>query len=267
MLEALGASLLVALASLVGVFFFGQDRRLVGAERFVVPIAVGVFLSLVLYELIPETLETSPTWGGIVVALGFISFYLLSNILHTRFHRQEIENCDRKSSAILLLTGDSIHNVADGVILGAAFLVDPAVGVATAIGLALHEIPQEIVEFGVLLRAGYSRLQAALYNLLSAGSIVLGTLLIMLVAEHGAEYVWILFGIAAGNLLYLAASELLPRIHGNLKNYQSIWHATLSIVLGFAVMTAVLTWTHETFGHGYVHEDEHGELSHEEAHE
>ena len=259
-LESIIAAICVAATSLVGVFFFGNTQKLIGVQKYVVPMAVGVFLSLVLYELIPETLELSPELGGVAVAFGFISFYVLANYLHKKYHHLEAEDCDRKGAAALLLIGDGIHNIADGVILGGAFLVDPTVGVATAIGLALHEIPQEIVEFGVLLRGGYTRGQAALYNLISASSIIFGTLLIIVVAEHAAEYIWLITGVAAGNLLFLAASDLLPRIHGNLKNYGSIWHSTVSITLGFLIMTGVLVWTHEHYGHGHEHEEGHSEM-------
>ena len=79
--EAISASLLVALCSLIGALFFGNSRKLEGVEKFVIPVAVGVFLSLVLFELIPETLHTNETWGGIAVAVGFILFYILSYIL------------------------------------------------------------------------------------------------------------------------------------------------------------------------------------------
>lgn len=253
LLSALLAALGVAALSLVGVAFFGDSKRLIGAERYVVPAAVGVFLSLVLFELIPETLEAAPTWGGVVVAVGFILFYVLANILHNRYHYLEEEECDRRGAAILVLVGDAVHNAADGIILGGAFLIDPSVGAATAIGLALHEVPQEIVEFGVLIRAGYSRARAVLYNFFSASSIILGVLVIVLIAEHGAAYVWVLTGIAAGNLLFLAASELLPRIHSNLPHYHSIWHATLSLVVGFTLMTSVLFFSHE-----YVEHEEFG---------
>ncbi|MEX0932461.1 MAG: ZIP family metal transporter [Parcubacteria group bacterium] len=255
-LEAIGASILVAIVSLVGVLFFGNSKYLVNSQRYVVPIAVGVFLSLVLFELIPETLELSPTYGGIAVALGFIAFYVLSALLHKKYHSLEEEDCDRKGAAMLLLIGDAIHNMADGVILGGAFLIDPAIGFATAVGLALHEIPQEIVEFGVLIRAGHTKLKAALLNLLSASSIVLGTLLIMIIAEHADEYIWLFTGIAAGNLLFLAASDLLPRIHGNLKEYGTVWRSAMLITLGFVVMTSVLVWTHEQFGHVYEHDEQ-----------
>lgn len=263
--DAIIASSLVAAASLLGALFFGNSKALRGAERFVVPVAVGVFLSLVLYELIPETLEAAPEFGGLAVMLGFISFYILANVLHKRFHHLEADECDKKGAAALILIGDAIHNLADGFILGGAFLVNPAVGVATAFGLAIHEIPQEIVEFGVLVRAGYSKKEAALRNLLSASSIVVGTVLIILLAKEADQFVWILTGFAAGNLLFLAASDLLPRIHGNLKNYGSVWNSSVAIIFGFILMSVVITWTHSEFGHGHEedghsHEDE--EVSH-----
>lgn len=263
MFEALGAAILVVAASLVGVFFFGNSGRLEGVQRYVVPVAVGVFLSLVLYELIPETLAQSPKYGGLVVAAGFIAFYVLAQVLHKRYHHLEAEDCDRRGAAALLLVGDAIHNIADGVVLGGAFLLDPTIGFATALALALHEVPQEIVEFGVLIRGGYTRAQAALYNFGSASSIILGVILIMVLSEHASEYVWLLTGFAAGNLLFLAASDLLPRIHGNLKNYGSIWNAAIAIVIGFMVMTIVLDWTHAEVAHNHAFEDE--EL-HDHAH-
>lgn len=247
LLEAIGISLLVALTSVVGVVVFGHDKRLIGAERFVVPVAVGVFMSLVLTELIPETVDASPEWGAIVVMVGFLAFYVIAHKLHQKYHH-ETEDCDRKGAATLVLIGDGVHNFADGIVLGSAFLVDPAVGVATAIGLALHEVPQEIVEFGILIRAGYTRLQAVVRNLISASTVILGTVVVIILSEHVAEYVWILVGLAAGNLLFLAASDLLPRIHGNLTHYRSIWYSVFSIFFGFLVMTLLLEWVHEQVG-------------------
>lgn len=263
-IEALLASAGVAAISLTGALIFGGHKSLIGIERFVVPLAVGIFLSLVLYELIPETLASAPEWGGIAVAFGFIGFYLLAQFLHRYFHNLGDTECDRKSAASLLLVGDAVHNFADGIILGGAFLVDPAVGIATAVGLALHELPQEIVEFGVFIRAGYTRVQAALRNLLSASSIIVGTALTLFVAAEGDAWLWVLTGIAAGNLLFLAASDLLPRIHGNLKNYGNIWYAAGTVALGFSFMTVVLYYTHASFPHGHEHDYDH---AHEVAHD
>lgn len=267
-IEAILAATIVALCSLLGVFFFGNSGKLEGIEKFIIPTAVGVFLSLVLFELIPETLNAGGEWGGLVVAVGFILFYILSYELHRYFHHRESDDvlCRQKGAATLVLIGDAVHNIADGVILGAAFLVNPALGVAVAVGLALHEIPQEIVEFGVLVRAGYSRTRAALLNLLSASSIIVGTIITLLLAEAAAEYVWIITGIAAGNLLYIAASDLLPRVHGNLKSYGSFWTTLAALIIGFSLMTGVLIYTHETFGHG-IETHDHNEHHHDDEHE
>ena len=257
--QAFIAACAITLTSALGALFFGNSKKLVGLQRFVVPTAVGILLSLVLYELIPETLEAAPKYGGLIVGIGFIAFYILANFLHQHFHRVATEDCDRKTAASLLLIGDAVHNLADGVILGSAFLINPAVGVATAVGLALHEIPQEIVEFGVLVRAGYTRTQAIIRNLLSASSIIFGTLGTMLLAEVAGQYLWVVTGFAAGNLLFLAASELLPKIHGNLKNYGNIWNATLAIIIGFVMMTMIITWAHEQMPHS---EDSENNISH-----
>jgi zinc and cadmium transporter len=253
--DALVAASLVAITSLIGAFVFGSKDTIARSERFFIPLAVGVFLSLALFELIPETLTVAPEFGGVAVMAGFVGFYVLSNILHKRYHHLESNECDKRGAAALILTGDAIHNLADGFILGGAFLVDPTVGVTVAFGLAIHEIPQEIVEFGVLLRAGYSKTEAALRNLLSASSIILGTIIILFVAEHADEYVWVLTGIAAGNLLYLAASDLLPRIHGTLREYGGMNQAALLIVVGFIVMSSIITWTDQSFDHGRSEDD------------
>lgn len=250
LLEALIASLLVASASLFGVLVFGTSKKLASVERFVVPVAVGVFLSLVLFELLPETFASAGQLGGLVVAAGFIGFYILSSYLHQRNHKSEDRDCDRKNAATLILVGDSIHNLADGFILGGAFLISPTLGIATAIGLALHEIPQEIVEFGVLLRAGYTKTQAAIRNFISALSIVIGTLLVIVISEHLGDFAWIFVALAAGNLLYLATSELLPRVHSNLPQYKGIWTAVAAIIIGFIVMTGVLHYANELAPHG-----------------
>lgn len=267
MWEAIIAAVLVALTSIIGALFFGAHKGLVGKERYVIPVAVGVFLSLVLFELIPETLASSPEWGGIVVAGGFIAFYIIAQLLHKRYHAKGIADCDRRSAATLLLVGDTFHNISDGIILGGAFLIDPAIGMATALGLALHEIPQEIVEFGILVRAGYSRIEAILRNVLSAGGIVVGTIIVMLISEHSADWLWVLTGLAAGNLLFLAASDLLPRIHGSLERYGSIWYASAAIVAGFVLMTGILEWTHAYMEHGHDHGHAADELLHDEHEE
>lgn len=268
-IEAMLAAGVIALCSLLGILFFGNNRRLQGAEHYVVPVAVGVFLSLVLFELIPETLHANELWGGVVIAAGFILFYILSYELHRYFHSKagDDKDCAHKGAANLVLIGDAIHNLADGVVLGAAFLIDPTLGFITAIGLALHEIPQEIVEFGVLIRGGYTKLEAAMRNLISASSIIVGTALTLWLAGAAEEYIWIITGLAAGNLLYIAATDLLPRVHGNLNNYRGFWMTLSALVIGFIMMTTVLFYTHEVFGHGSHADEDHSHDEHDHHHD
>ena len=213
MFEALLASLAIASISLIGIFFFGSSGRIKGAHRFIIPVAIGVFLGAVFFELVPETLEGSRYFGGLVIVAGFALFYLLSHFLHTYHHHHGDECGDGvEGSGRLLLIGDTIHNFADGVVVATAFFINPSVGIATAIGIALHEIPQEIVEYGVLLRSGYSRKRALVLNFVSALSIVVGVILTSMFKTFATESLWILTGLAAGNLLYIAASDLLPEL-------------------------------------------------------
>ena len=260
--EALLASLAVATLSLIGVFLFGQSKHLTGLERFIVPASVGVFLGLVLFELLPETYEAAGDLGSAVVALGFLSFYILSSYLHNLYHCERDEDCARKNASTLVLVGDAIHNLSDGFILGSAFLINPALGVATAIGLAIHEIPQEIAEFGILLRGGYTKTRAMMLNFISALSIVLGTFIVLIVSVNASEYVWIFVALAAGNLLYLSASELLPGVHSNLPHYRSVWYSAFAVLIGFVLIGLAVQYAHELVPEaGHADEDEHTSVS------
>jgi zinc and cadmium transporter len=265
MLYALLAAVVIALLSLIGVLFFGRDGHLKGTNRYVIPSAIGVFLGVVFFELIPETLEAGGEYGSFPIIIGFLAFYLLSHILHTFHHhhdsRHDDDGCEKQAGASMLLVGDAVHNLADGIVIATAFMINPAVGIATTIGVALHEIPQEIAEFGVLIKAGYSKAKALYYNFLSASSVILGVGITYLVANSVADYVWILTGLAAGNLLYIAAADLLPDVHKDSRESGTVVNSFLATLLGLVAIVALLIWSHETFGHG--HEDEHHE---EEVH-
>lgn len=260
MFEAVSVAGGVALCSLVGALFFGKHPVFARLERFIVPVAVGVFLALALVELVPEAVAASPEWAGLVIGLGFVFFYLLAYFIHRRLHAVAEEWCEKREAAILMLTGDTIHNFADGIIIGGAFLVSPEVGVLTAVAIAIHEVPQEIVEFGVLLRAGYSKTEALVRNFLSASAVIFGTAFTMLAAGHLGEYVWILAALAAGNLLYVAASELLPRLHSSHQLYGGFKNTFAALLVGFVAMAALIHYAHESFGaHGHEYDDGHAE--------
>jgi len=243
--ESLLAAVIVALLSLSGVFIFRKPGYLTGTHRYILPLAVGVFLGVVFFELIPETIEMSHEKGPIAIAIGFLGFYLLSYFLNTfHHHHHDIEDgCLGTTGAQKLLIGDAIHNVADGVVIATAFLVNPALGTLTTIGIALHEIPQEIAEFGVLIKSGYSKKKATLYNLLSASSIILGVLFAMLFVEHLNEWLFVLTGVAAGNLLYIATADLMPELRD--AHEKHFWQTFLTTLLGIVLIGMLLSYAHE----------------------
>lgn len=250
LIEALIASVSIALLSLVGIFVFGRSGRITGEHRFVLPIAIGILLAVVFFELIPETLREAGERGSIAIVVGFLGFYLLSHLLHTYHHHgvTECDECERASSAQLILVGDGVHNIADGIVIASAFLVDPAVGIAATIGIGLHEVPQEIAEFSILVRAGYTKIQAALRNLISASSIVVGVLLTFLVVEYTENVLGIIIGLAAGNLLYIGATDLLPELDAEHAKQGHFWQVFLSVVVGLVLMASIIQISHEYFG-------------------
>lgn len=261
-INALLAAGSITLISLIGVLFFGKSGHLAGTNRYVIPTAIGVFLGVVFFELIPETLEAGGELGSLPIIIGFLSFYLLSHILHTYHHHHDSrhddeDGCEDHTGASMLLIGDAIHNLADGIVIATAFMINPMVGVATTLGVALHEIPQEIAEFGVLLRAGYSKAKAIMYNFLSATSVIFGVVITFTLANSLAEYVWILTGLAAGNLLYIAAADLLPNVHKDSRESGTVVNSFLATLIGLVMIVTLLSWSHNAFDEN--HDTEHSD--------
>ncbi len=245
MFEALFGSIAVTLLSLIGVVFFGTSGHLKGSHRFILPAAIGVFIGVVFFELIPETIEASHEWGPVAIVAGFLGFYLLSYILDT-FHHHHFDHddhCTNKNGARKLLIGDGVHNFADGVVIVTAFMIDPSVGILTTIGIALHEAPQEIAEFGVLLHAGYTKKKAALLNLLSASTVIIGAGATILFAEFLHDYIFVLTGLAAGNLLYIAIGDLLPELRDSHKDHFA--QTFLATLLGVIAIAILVHFSHE----------------------
>lgn len=249
----LTAAVVISLLSIVGTLVFRGSQNLEHRFPYAVPVAIGMFLGVVFFELVPETLEVAGTKGSVAIAVGFLLFYLLAHSLRTYHHHHGSDDdhdaCgETKASASLLLTGDAVHNFADGIVLASAFIVSPEVGIATAIAIAFHEIPQEIAEFGVLIRAGYTRMRATLLNLLSAVTIILGALLTMFFAGQFGSLLWVLTGVAAGNLLYIAASDLLPELHDEDTPRKHFFATFLALIIGMVLIVGIITTSHTVFG-------------------
>jgi zinc and cadmium transporter len=169
------ATFLVSAVSLIGVVFLFTDWN---EQRgmLMVSFAAGVLLSTAFLDMLPEAIEHrrdgANVFIGCLIAMG--AFFLLEHLL-LGFHSHE-EDRSRRSSGYFLLVGCTVHNFIDGVVIAASFLVSPALGLATTVAVVAHEIPHEVADFGVLLRAGFRRSTALFLNFTSGLAAMLGAL-------------------------------------------------------------------------------------------
>ena len=139
----------------------------------------------------------------------------------------------------LILTSDAIHNMIDGIIIGVSYFISIEVGIATTVAIILHEIPQEIGHFAVLIHSGYSKLKAILFNFFSSLFAILGTAIVFIFGENIEAHIPLLIAFAAGGFLYIAGSDLVPELHKTPGIKKSLLQF-IAIVIGIAIMFALL---------------------------
>ncbi|WP_428849637.1 ZIP family metal transporter [Imbroritus primus] len=226
-----------------------------------VSFSVGVLLATALLHSLPEAFESGADSHALFATLlaGLLGFFLLEKLAllrhshhhegdgHGHHHGHDREEAGK--SGMLILVGDSLHNFADGILIAAAFVADPHIGVVTALAIAAHEIPQEVGDFIVLLNAGFSRARAFAYNLLSSLSAVVGGLIGYLLFDRMATWVPFVLVLASSSFVYIAVSDLMPQMQRRPKWRESAVQVAL-IVLG-VVLVYVLT--RHAHGHGHLH--------------
>ncbi len=181
--------------------------------------AAGTLLTVAFLDLLPEAIETfeeisgEHAVDGAVLAIlgGFLLFFIIEKLLFW-YHCHE-EHCDVHTSSTMVLVGDTLHNFLDGIAIAVSFLVSPVVGITTTIAVFLHEIPQEVADFSVLLSSGMKPSRAIAFNAFSALASIAGGLLGYFFSMQVAGALPALLGFASGGLIYIAASDLVPEIH------------------------------------------------------
>lgn len=253
--------LLVSVVSLAGVFLLSLRASFL--ERmlmYFVSFAVGALLANVFLHLLPEMSEIMPDAhvGYSLVLLGLVLSFLIEKFIHWH-HCHNLDCACAEPVGTMMIIGDGLHNITDGILIAAAYLVDINVGIATTIAVILHEIPQEIGDFAVLLHSGWSRTKALLANFLSALTAFLGAILVLALHQYVDDIELVLLPITAGNFLYIASSDLIPVLHRESRMKNTIIQF-VAILAGIGLMYALLVFGH---GHG-VTSDEHGHEVHEE---
>lgn len=232
-----GSVLVVSAIPLVGLLALGvNQRRLDVATQYLVSLAVGALLGGALLHLVPEALAR--LGPGPVVPLGviggFLGFFVLEKFLwihaHDRNHRR-----GAPPLATLNVVGDALHNLIDGMVIAAAYAADTRLGVAATLAVLLHEVPQEMGDFGVLVYSGLPVRRAVLFNLVSGMTALAGALAIMIVGRLAEGFSTGLLPVAAGTFLYIAASDLVPELQRVRAVGASLRQIAL-MVLGVALM-------------------------------
>jgi zinc and cadmium transporter len=214
---AVGLSVLGSLGGLLTAssFLLLGDGLRVRLVPWLISYAVGTLLGVSLLALLPEALEHVPAATALGTLLaGVLVFFLLEKLVLWR-HCHDSQECEvhTSSAASLVIVGDAFHTFVDGAVIAAAVVTSVPLGVTTALAVAAHEIPQEVGDVAILLRAGYSRTRAFTVNLMSAAGGIVGALGMLFASQWLPDLLPYVLSFAAGSFLYVAMSDLIPDLH------------------------------------------------------
>lgn len=204
-----------------------------------VALAAGTLVGGALLHMLPEAVDAMGNELGVYVWLvgGFTTFFVLEQFLHWHHCHRPLNR--HGPLGYLILLADGAHNLIGGLAVGGAFLVDIRVGLVTWAAAAAHEVPQELGDFGILVHAGWSRGRALAFNFLSALTFLVGGLLAYAMSSH-LDVSWLL-PFAAGNFLYIAATDLLPELTQEPSGGRKlVLTGTFGAGLGLLLVVAVL---------------------------
>lgn len=233
---------LVSLISLVGVFALSaNEKRLRDSVFILVSLAVGALLGDAFIHIIPEAFESGadPRAISIFIITGVIIFFIIEKFLHWHHHGEDKHHNHVHPVGKLIIFSDGVHNFIDGLIIVASYAVSPAVGIATTLAVILHEIPQEIGDFGVLIHAGYTKRRALWLNFLSALCALIGVGAGLLIGNLGNALEGIILPIAAGGFIYIALSDLIPELQKTKDGKRSVIQL-IAVIIGILAMLALV---------------------------
>ena len=176
--------------------------------------ATGTLLGAAFLGMLPKALEmAAPIAVTATTLAGIVAFFVLEKLIVWRHCHEEDCVVHGHEGGTLILLGDAFHNFGDGVVIAAAFLTSPALGIATALAVIAHEIPQELGDFAILLASGFSKTRAFAYNLFSSLTTLPGVLIGWFwLAEVGQAIPYVL-AISAASFIYIAIADLVPGLH------------------------------------------------------
>ncbi|MCW3991091.1 MAG: ZIP family metal transporter [Candidatus Bathyarchaeota archaeon] len=235
---SLASVAVVSAISLAGILIFMLGRELRRSLLlYLVSFSVGGLFGGAFFHLIPEAAEASgftPLVASFIL-LGVLASFIVEQFLKWRHCHVLTSEGHPHSFAYMNLLGDAVHNMIDGMVIGVSYLVSTPMGLATTLAVCLHELPQEIGDFGVLLYAGFERRTALLFNLLTALTAFVGVVIALALSVYVDDLTLFLVPFTAGNFIYIAGSDLIPELHAE-ETLSSTLIQLVAMVLGMSLL-------------------------------
>ncbi len=239
-------TILGSIFSLIGgILLLSRQKLAHRLTHLLAAFAAGVLLGSAFLDLLPEALHEAEelqskigyTQNFIFLSslLGITLFFLLERFIHWFHHHQRPHKEVAKPTVALVVLGDSVHNLIDGMVIAATFIASIPLGIVTTIAVAAHEIPQEIGDFAILLHEGVNRKKVLMLNFISALAALLGAFLVLLIGEFVKNLIPFALSLTAGFFIYIAAADIIPDIHQeNRKGFALL--ETFLLLLGIGVV-------------------------------
>ena len=209
----LASTFLVCLISFIGILTLAIKDKLLNQILFcLIGFSAGALIGAAFLHLVPEALEkTNSTPVFYYLILGIVLFFMMERYFYWR-HCHEGE-CNVHAFTYLNLIGDGLHNFTDGMVIAASFVISIKFGVVTTVAIILHEIPQELGDFGVLVYGGFSTRKALIFNFISALTAMAGAITGYFIVDFMQGFSNFILPLTAGGFIYIATSDLIPEIH------------------------------------------------------
>jgi len=241
LLYSLVSAFIIVIIAFAGIIILSLSDKLVQKILIlIVSLSAGSLIGGAFLHLIPEAFEQTNNYllPGVYVLVGFSLFFVMERIL--QFHHCHKFDCEtHQHLGHINLIGDAVHNFIDGLIIVSAFAVSPKIGIPVTLAIAMHEIPQEIGDFGILLYSGWKKARALFFNFLAALTVVAGVIIGYFLLDRIEGVTQFLLPFAAGGFIYIAASDLVPELHKETKLGKSLL-SFLVFLIGLVLMFGLL---------------------------
>lgn len=239
---------LITTSSLAGgVVLVIQRANLDRVISHLISFAVGAMLGGAFLHLIPHAFEHDAVGANtpLYIVAGIMGFFILERFLHVHHeHHVGGESAPLRPLATMSIVGGTMHNLVDGMMVAASYSVSMEAGYIATAAILLHQIPQEIGDFGVLVHSGLEPLKALLYNLLSGGGAIVGAAIALVIGSVAENFAPIIVAVTAGSFIYVAASDLIPELRRSVGHRASLQQLLLMAAGVGLMLVPRLIWGH-----------------------